>query len=244
MDTARDQEANTALQLRMQARERSESESLNDSESSLRSASLRSASPEVPYVAETEMNIAEGSVHELEGVLARSTFHSLRAYVELPVDDVQDLHSFPGSPPNEHAPTPAALLEPQLDSGKQYVRIKYHESSNKSEDILTLDEYLLTSSAKIYDVTEEITKTWWHPFKSSADFTFAEWTSSKGHSKQDFNRLQKLVDSEWSNHGSKISFKSYSEFEKTLEHAKSMTTKVIYSIMVNSTNQCAFSFVR
>jgi hypothetical protein len=112
------------------------------------------------------------------------------------------------------------------------VRIKWHPSSYRPDEMYNINDYMSMryrkSQETIWDPafneqSSSYTKsnhTLWYPFSSREDFEFAEYVTAVGLSNSEIDSLITLVTTSWSSGPSKISFKSSRDISAVLSKAR------------------------
>ncbi|KZW01927.1 hypothetical protein EXIGLDRAFT_760523 [Exidia glandulosa HHB12029] len=113
-------------------------------------------------------------------------------------------------------------------SGIPYFRIVYHPHSRQSEKIVPLDG----AQSSLLDGVPAVLGSGprpllsasrpWAPFRSYADFTFAEIMVNRRASGHEIDQELHLIDSQWSKGGSALSFRSHRDLKLALEAAKKL----------------------
>lgn len=149
--------------------------------------------------------------------------------VDLPVDEGPNM--------NEQNQTPeldAQILardyqappwNPLLD--EKHIRVVHHPYSQCPEERILLSDYNLDRRSPVpKDVCSSEAVRWYKPFKSEADFSFAEYVARVQLSNSDIDEFLRQHRDAWSI-GSLISFKNHRRVRATIEKAVRTTTEVM-----------------
>lgn len=137
---------------------------------------------------------------------------------------------------NDHTPEPgepillefehlAAPLDPLLL--ETHVRIVHHPFSLAPEERISLPAYNNNRKSPVpTDTPKREGAKWYRPFRSEADFSFAEYVARVQMSNTDIDDFLQRQRETWSI-GSLISFRNYRKVRATIEKAVRTTTQVI-----------------
>lgn len=118
-------------------------------------------------------------------------------------------HSHLASPP----PVPQA-----------YIKVVYHPHSGKAPEIVSLDSHTPSGPAVAENTTLDDRP--WAPFRSRADFEFAESAVNEKLSRKAVDVHLTGMHGSWSRDGSNVSFRDYNDLRYSLDAARDFVTDV------------------